>query len=94
MSSIQDVVDFDSAVFGFYIEYGKPGTAQEIADFSGMPIGRVRKVINESKYRSDTTSVESPVQERNYGGVRCYRRVNAYIPSRGMLRDRILQSRG
>ena len=81
--------DFDSAVFAFYMEHGKPCTAKEIAAHSGASIGKVRKAISESKYRSSCTTVDRAVRERNYGSIACYRRVDAYQPSLSMMRDRI-----
>ena len=85
---------FDSAVFAYFMEHGKPCTAKEIAEHSGASIGKVRKAINESKYRSACTTVDRAVRERNYGSITCYRRVDAYQPSLSMMRERIIGLEG
>jgi hypothetical protein len=83
--------DFDKAVFDYYMKSGKPATAAEIAELAGVSASTVRKVINDNKYLSSTTTVDRPVRERNYNTVVCYRRVDAYQPSLSIMREKIIE---
>ena len=80
---------FDDAVLAYYLEHGKPCTAKELSEHSGISIGRVRAIISESKYQCVPTTVDRPVIEPNYRTVKCYRSVHAYAPSREMLAKKI-----
>lgn len=85
--------DFDLAVFSYYMKHGKPCTAKELAEDCGESIAKVRKAINDSKYRSASVTVDRPVRERNYGTIRCHRRVNAYHPCLSRLREELIALR-
>jgi len=85
--------DFDHAVLCHYLEHGKPATAAELAEYTGISIGRVRKIICSNKYASDCTTVDRPVRERNHGSVTHHRRVDAYQPTLSRMRAEILGSR-
>lgn len=82
--------DFDHAVMCYYIQHGKPATAAELSEYSGVPIGRIRKAIRDSRYKSDCTSVRRPVRERNYNTITHHRDVNAFQPSLAQLREELL----
>lgn len=84
---MSDKFDFDRAVFDHYMERGRPGTAKEIAEYSGVSIGKVRKAISESRYRSDCTSIDVEVRGQNYS-----RSVDAYQPSLSQLRQALQES--
>lgn len=81
--------DFDSAVLAFYMEHGKPCTAKEIAEHSGVSIGKVRKAIQQSRYKSDCVGVDVEIKGMNYSRV-----VDAYQPSLRMMRERIIELEG
>lgn len=88
---MKNAFDFDRSVTEYFLATGKECTAKELAEFSNVSVSVVRKVVSDSKYKSSDVTVDRPVIERNYMTIRCYRKVNAYAPSRSMLRAEILK---
>lgn len=93
MAKVVIEFDFDSAVFDYFMEHGTAATAKELAEYAGVPISRVRKVVSSNRYKSSCTTVDRPVIERNYMTIRCYRPVDAYRPSYQMLREEVIELR-
>ena len=85
--------DFDRAVFCYFMEHAKAATVQELAEYAGVSVSKVRKIVASNKYESNTVEVDRPVRERNYGTIRCYRRVYAYRPSLTKMREEIIDLR-
>ena len=84
-------IQFDSAVFAYYMEHGKPCTAKELAEYAGMSISSVRKIVTSNKYSSACTTVSRPVREKSYGTIRCFRNVDAYEPRLSLMREELMR---
>ena len=79
--------DFDRAVFCYYMKHGKPATATEIAEYAGVSVSKVRKIISENRYRCSDTTVNRITASF------AHRSVNAYQPSLVMMREELLDIR-
>jgi len=86
--------DFDSAVFAYFMEHGKPCTAKDIAEYAGVSIAKVRKAITNNWHKSACVDTYIEIGERSYGSVVANRRVRGFQPYLSQMRERIKELEG